>query len=512
VSPGQPQPEPPQKVTSETPADVAAKLVQAQLRTKAAPPPRRTPDQAAPSPAAKKPDAKAPAPAAAAAHPTTPPPEIEASDPANAWSAKRPLTIGVIVLTILIGGFGGWAVFTEIAGAIIASGRIEVDQNRQIVQHLDGGIVDEILVDEGDLVESGALLINLDDNILRSELSIVEGQLYELMARRGRLEAEQDGLDSITFDPDLLVVAAARPDVASLMQGQQRLFVARNVSLDREVEQLTKRRAQISSQIEGIEAQQVALGRQLDLMQEEVADAEKLLAGGLAQKPRLLALQREEASLSGTLGELQASKAEAEGRITEIEIQILGLENARREEAISRLRDIQSREVELAEQRRALLERLSRLEIRAPVSGIIYDLQVFAQRSVIRPADPVLYLIPQDRPLVIATRVEPIHIDQVYPGQEVTLRFSALDSRTTPELTGRVMQVSADAFTDQSTGMSFYRAELELIEGEIEKLPEGITLLPGMPVEAFLRTDDRTPLAYLIKPLSDYFVKAFRES
>lgn len=510
---GQPQPEPPQTVTSETPADVAAKLVQAQLRTKASPPPRRMPDQAGKAAAAQKPAGQAAAaPAVASAHPTTPPPQITASDPAAAWSAKRPLTIGVVVLAILVGGFGGWAVFTQIAGAIIAAGQIEVDQNRQVVQHLDGGIVDEILVDEGDLVEAGDIMIHLDDKILSSELSIVEGQLYELMARRGRLEAEQDGLDTITFDPDLLTIAATRQDVASLMKGQQRLFEARSVSLAREIEQLSKRRGQISSQIEGITAQQDALGRQLELMQEEVSDAEKLLAGGLAQKPRLLALQREEASLSGTLGELQASKAEAEGRITEIEIQILGLENARREEAISRLRDIQSREVELAEQRRALLERLSRLEIRAPVSGIVYDLQVFAQRSVIRPADPVLYLIPQDRPLVIATRVEPIHIDQVYPGQDVTLRFSALDSRTTPELTGRVTQISADAFNDQATGMSFYRAELELIEGEIEKLPEGISLLPGMPVEAFLRTDDRTPLAYLIKPLSDYFVKAFRES
>ncbi|WP_435891161.1 HlyD family type I secretion periplasmic adaptor subunit [Meridianimarinicoccus marinus] len=476
--------------------------MEAQLKTAGTPPPRQAP--------APKPDPTKGNGALATTAPAAP--QLPPADTSAAWSARRPLTLGILVLVVLVGGFGGWAVFTEIAGAIIASGRIEVDQNRQVVQHLDGGIVDEILVDEGDRVASGDILIHLDDSILASELSIVEGQLYELMARRGRLEAEQDGLNAISYDPILLQVAATRPEVANLMRGQQRLFEARTQSLAREIEQLGKRRAQISSQIEGIEAQQDALARQLELMKEEVTDAETLLAGGLAQKPRLLALLREESRLSGTLGELQASKAEAEGRITEIEIQILGLENTRREEAISRLRDIQSREAELAEQRRALLDRLSRLDIRAPVAGIVYDLQVFAERSVIRPADPVLYIIPQDRPLVIQTRVEPIHIDQVFPGQEVTLRFSALDSRTTPELTGRVTQISADAFTDQSTGFSFYLAELELLEGEIDKLPEGITLLPGMPVEAFLRTDDRTPMAYLVKPLADYFVKAFRES
>ncbi|MCA8882963.1 MAG: HlyD family type I secretion periplasmic adaptor subunit [Rhodobacteraceae bacterium] len=457
---------------------------------------------------------KAPQSAAAAARASSAPakPAAKTAAPEDAWSARRPLTVGLLVLVLLVGGFGGWAVFTHIAGAIVASGRVEVDQNRQVVQHIDGGVVEEILVDEGDFVEPGQILIKLDPTDLSSDLAIVEGQLYELMARRGRLEAEQDGADTIAFPPDLIATAAERADVASLMQGQQRLFEARRLSLQRETEQLVKRRAQIGSQIDGIDAQQEALARQLTLMQEELSDQQTLLASGLAQKSRLLALQREEARLSGTLGELQASKAESEGRITEIDIQILGLDTTRREEAISRLRDIQSREAELAEQRRALLERLSRLDIRAPLSGIVYDLQVFANRSVIRPADPVLFLVPQDRPLVISTRVEPIHIDQVHPGQEVSLRFSSLDSRTAPQLMGRVVQVSPDAFSDKTTGHSYYRAELTLMDGEIEKLPEGTNLLPGMPVEAFLRTTDRTPLAYLLKPLTDYFIKAFRES
>lgn len=207
-----------------------------------------------------------------------------------------------------------------------------------------------------------------------------------------------------------------------------------------------------------------------------------------------------------------ATKAQAEGEITEIDIEIIKLDTARREEAITTLRDMQYRSRELAEQRLALIEQLKRLEITAPVAGVVYGMTVFAPRSVIRAADPVLYLVPQDRPLVIAVNIEPIHIDQTHVGQEVTLRFSALDQRTTPELFGTVTQISADAFTNEQTSVSYYRAEIVLNEGELAKLPESSTLIPGMPVEAYLRTADRTPLAYLVKPFTDYFSKAFRES
>jgi HlyD family secretion protein len=427
-------------------------------------------------------------------------------------SSRRQLTLGLIVLAILFGGFGGWAVFTQIAGAVIASGRIEVDQNRQVVQHIDGGVVEDIRIRDGDIVSEGDVLIRLDGTTLRSELSIIEGQLFELMARRGRLEAERDNTTGITFDPWLHELADQRPAVADIMQGQENLFEARRDSLQREIEQLGKRRAQIQSQLTGIDAQNTATEAQLALIREELADQQTLLDSGLAQKSRLLALQREEANLSGRIGELVASQAEAEGRITEIDIQILSLRNQRREQAITELRDIRTREFELAEQRVALLDRIDRLDIRAPLAGVVYDLRVFAERSVIRPADPLLFLIPQDRPLIITTRIQPTNIDQVYPGQEVSLRFSALDSRTTPQLLGRVTQISADAFVDEQRGTSYYTAQLVLQEGEMSRLPEGTVLLPGMPVETFLRTNDRTPLAYLLKPLSDYFVKAFRET
>ncbi|MCU9837364.1 HlyD family type I secretion periplasmic adaptor subunit [Ruegeria sp. WL0004] len=430
----------------------------------------------------------------------------------NRFSARAPIVFGIIGLIILVGGFGTWAVMSQIAGAVVAGGRIEVDRNRQIVQHLDGGVVAEIQVDEGDTVSEGQVLIRLDSNLLNSQLLITEGQLFELMARRGRLEAERDGNDTITFEDELLEVATGRPEVAELIDGQERLFRARQESVDKETEQLEKRRGQIGNQIEGIVAQQKSRRSQLKLIEEELVSQRSLLDKGLAQAARVLSLERTKADLEGSLGELIAAQAQQEGRITEIDIEILKLGTRQREEAITRLRDLQYRELELAEQRRSLQEQLSRLDIKAPVSGIVYGLQVHTPRSVIRPAEPVLFLVPQDRPLVIAARVETIHIDQIHVGQPVMLRFSALDQRQTPELVGTVKQISADAFVDEASQVSYYRAEIELNEGEIDKLPEGAVLIPGMPVEAFIRTADQSPIYYLVKPLADYFTKAFRET
>ena len=433
------------------------------------------------------------------------------TNPTPEFSVQRHLALGLGSLALLILGFGGWASFSEISGAVIAPGQIEVDQNRQVVQHPDGGVVAQILAQEGDSVRRGQLLIQLDATRLGSELAIIEGQLFELMARRGRLEAERDDKPEPVYDMLLRDSAASNADAAVLMAGQSQLLAARRASRAQEVAQLAKRRSQIDTQITGISAQSQALGQQLELIEQELKDQQTLLDRGLAQAGRVLALRREQARLSGQLGELTAQRALAQERATEIDLEVIKLRTQQREEAITRLRDLQFRELELAEQRRALLDQRDRLAIRAPASGIIYGLQVTTPRSVIRAAEPVMFIIPQDRPLVIAARVDPIHIDKITLGQPVNLRFSALDQRTTPELTGEVAKVSPDAFVDQARGLSYYRAEITLPEAEQAKLPENIRLLPGMPVEAFIRTGDRTPLAYLTKPLTDYFSKAFRD-
>lgn len=428
------------------------------------------------------------------------------------WSARKPLWIGGLALATLVIGFGAWAVGTEIAGAIVTSGRVEVDRNRQIVQHIDGGVVTDIKVEEGDRVEPGQILMQLDEAELTLELTVTEGQLWELMARRGRLEAERDEAQDIVYDPVLVEIAETSEEAAGLMTGQSRLFAARADTLNKNLDQLAKRKAQIQSQIVGIDAQNTALTQQLDLIKEELKDQQALLDKGLAQAARVLALRREEANLAGRVGELQANRAQAEGRVTEIEIEALALASSRREEAITTLRDLRYRELELSERRRHLISKIENLDIRAPVAGLVYGLQVFASQSVIQPAEPLMYIVPQDRPLVAAVQVPTIHVDQVYPGQSVTLKFSAFDQRTTPDLMGSVVHVSADAFQDEQTGGSFYKAEIALLDGEIEKLPAEASLVPGMPVDAFFRTRDRTPWEYLTKPLTDYFVRAFRES
>lgn len=428
------------------------------------------------------------------------------------WTARKYVMLGFAGLIVLVGGFGSWSVLSQISGAIVAPGRFEVDQNRQVVQHQSGGTVAAILTDEGETVAAGETLIILDGVELRSQLAITESQLFELMARRGRLEAERDGADILAFDTELVEVAAENPDVAELIDGQTNLFVARRDSVAQEIEQLRKRAAQIASQILGIEAQQVSLKEQLQLIEIELANQQSLLDRGLAPASTVLNLRREAARLNGELGELAASEAQAEGRITEIDLERIKLGTQAREEAITRLRDLRYRELELMEQRNALRGELDRMEIRAPVSGVVYGMQVRTPRSVVRPAEPLLYLVPQDRPLVIAARVDLIHIDQLVSGQDVTLRLSALDQRNTPELYGEVIQISADSFEDEATGQSYYRAEIVLNPGELDKLPDGTVLIPGMPVEAFIRTGDRTPLAFLVKPMADYFTRAFRES
>lgn len=435
---------------------------------------------------------------------------MSTDNPNKRWSVAKPMIIGLLAMLVLVGGFGTWAVMAQITGAVIAAGQIEVDRNRQVIQHPDGGVVEAILIDEGDTVAAGDLLIQLDPTVLRSELVVVEGQLFEIMARRGRLEAERDGADTITFPEKLL--AFNRPEIESLIAGQTRLFDARLDSAAKTKEQLAQRRAQIVSQISGIQAQQDALTKQQELIVLELADQQSLLDRGLAQASRVSALQREEANLLGRVGELAASEAQAAEQITEIEIETLSLDTRRREEAITQLRDLQFNELELSERQRTLTEQLNRLDIRAPVSGIVYGLQVYAERSVIRPADPVMFLVPQDRPLVIAAQVQLTDVDQIFVGQEATMRFSAFDQRRTPELFGEVTLISADAFQDDSNVAPFYRVELKLKDGEIDRLPADMTLIPGMPVESFVRTADRSPMDYLIKPLSDYFAKAFRES
>lgn len=429
----------------------------------------------------------------------------------GALSIRGPVILGLAACLALILGFGLWAVTARIAGAIIASGQIEVERDRQIVQHPEGGVVEAILVAEGTQVAAGDLLLRLDGSALRSELAIVDGRLSALASQSARLTAERDGAVALVFPSELLALAASAPAVEAQLDGQRRLFEARRTTLDEDRTLLMRRIDQTAVQSDGLQAQATAVRTQLDLVQEELAVQRGLRAKGLAPAGTLLALEREKARLAGQLGALEAELARSQGQIIETEIQISGLVSTRREAATTELREIEAQMLELAERRRALAERIDRLQLRAPVSGVVLGLEVTTPRAVLRAGEPVLYLVPQDRPLVITARIAPIHIDEVTIGQSAELVFPAFSSRTTPHLRGTVVMVSADALRDPATGTQYYRAELELAPGEAARLGDQ-ALLPGMPVDVFLQTGERTPLAYLVKPFTDYLSRAFRES
>lgn len=426
------------------------------------------------------------------------------------WPVRAPILVGLLALAVLVAGLVLWGTGARISGAVVAGGQVEVQQQRQIVQHPDGGVVARIAVSEGMTVAAGDLLIALDGTLLQSELAIVEGQYFEILARRGRLEAERDEAEAPDFPDELIQGAQAQPALASLIEGQMRLFRSRRETLRQSLGQLATQSEQIGSEIAGIDAQMQALSRQGTLIGQELRDQRNLLDRGLAQASRVLALEREAARLEGELGALQAQRAAAQIRRTEIGIQRLRLGAARREQAETELRDLGYRELELAERRRALAERIARLEIRAPVAGVVHNMQVTTPRSVVRGAETLLYLVPQDRPLQIGARIATTNVDELQIGQAVSLRFSSLSARITPEITGRLERVSADALTDPATGAPYYRVEIAIPPDALALL-EGVVLLPGMPVEIYIRTSERSPLAYLMKPLTVYFNRAFRE-
>lgn len=426
------------------------------------------------------------------------------------YSSRGPVLLGLFSLLLLVGGFGAWGAFANLSSAVVASGKLEVETKQQVVEHIDGGVVGQILVRDGDKVEAGQLLLRFDDTLMRNEQKSLRAQYWELVARAARLKAEQQEREAIVFPAELIEQGEGDGEITDIIEGQLGLFEARRRSFSDQVDQLHERQRQIAQQVGGAEAQVEASRRQLALIEQELVGQQKLYDQGLAQLNRLLALQREEASLQGEVGRLTASIAEARGRTAEIEIQILNLSSARQEESITQLRDIQYQQNQVREQLASVEERLTRLDVRAPIGGVVTGSTVFAVRSVVSPGEPILYIVPQDVELVVEAQVETIFIDQVWAGQPATLRFSAFSSRTTPELEGHVVKVSPDAFQDERTGRTYYTATLKPDEGEIDKL-EGLTLVPGMPVEGYIKAGDRTPLSYLVKPFADYFNRAMIE-
>lgn len=426
------------------------------------------------------------------------------------WSSSRALIIGWLTLAALFGGFGWWTAAAPLSGAVIAAGKIEVERDRIVVQHPNGGVVEAIYVLEGSRVSAGDILFKIDGEQMRGELAIVDYQFFETLARRSRLEAERSASISPVFPELLLETASMRPDVADTLEGQLALFRARSDTQVQVAAQLEQRLEQVSLQIEGIDAQLAAMQDQLSLLSLELLSQESLLSQGLTLAPRVLALRREVGGMKGEIGQLLADRAASNARIAEIGIEKLRLVLDRREAAEEQLVELAIREQELAERRALLKEELGNLEVRAPVSGGVLNLQVTASGAVIRPAEPVLDIVPGDRPLIVVTRVQPSDVDEIYLGQPARVMLSGFGRKVSADLTGTVSQVSADVLTDPATGMVYYRVEIVLEATEIAKLGDNV-LVPGMPAEIFLTTQSRTPLTWLVEPLSHYLRKAMRE-
>lgn len=425
--------------------------------------------------------------------------------------SSTPLMIGYATLLALIVGFGGWAVSTEISGAVIASGRVEVQGHRQVVEHPEGGVVLEIAARDGASVSKGDVLFRLDGREARTQRAIIENELLEVIMRQNRLEAERKDATSIVFSAELKIISGAHQEINDLMQEQREMFRARRQLLASELAQFNERIIHYSEQIDHAAAEEEALRTQLTLVEAELASKERLRAKDLIAEPPILLLKRERSRLEGSIASLKRSMADLKGRIAEVKIEIVKRRSTFHEEVIAELRDLGGREKELKEQRRLILDKLDRLVIRAPVSGIVYGSTVHAVQSVVRAADPILYIVPQDIGLVIVGRLAVTDIEETHLNQDVSLRFSALDARNTPEIRGSVARISADAIFDEKTGQSHYEVEIRADDESLTRL-DGVTIIPGMPVDAFIRTEDRTPLAYLTKPLVEYFHKAFLES
>lgn len=429
------------------------------------------------------------------------------------WRARGFTLAGVVTAFGLLGGFSVWAATTKLAGAVIAPAEVKVEGQRKVVQHPEGGVIEEILVRDGDLVSAGDVMIRLDPTQLASQLEIVESQLDELLARQARLGAEMIDAADIEIEAGLAERVATRPQAKRMLDGQQTLFNARKETMARRFEQLDGRIAQTGDEIGGIDAQIAALDRQIALIQDELTAQRSLLRRGLTEKSRVIALEREDARLGGERGRLISNIARLKGRISEVEINKLELASSRREEAITTLRDLGARVAELVERRTALAESLSRIEIRAPSDGAVLDLSVNTIGGVVRPADPLLFIVPEQRDLVIEAKIPPISRDRLFETQSARVLFPSFNQRSTPELNGVVAQIGADSLVDERTNQPYYLVKITLSEGEFQRLYDsGVDEIgPGLPAEVHIQTSERTAANYLLKPLIDNFNRAFRE-
>lgn len=424
-------------------------------------------------------------------------------------SLRNHLVGGAAAALFLTVGIGGWAATTELSGAVTASGSVVVDSNVKKVQHLTGGVVGELFVREGDHVRTGDTLLRLDDTVLQAGLAIYAKGLDEMQARKARLASERDGMERIA-DPSELLGVLPSPQFIAAMDSERKLFDLRRTARQGQKSQLRQRISQLDDEARGYEALQQAKAEEIELIQRELVGVRSLWQQKLVQINRLTILEREAARIKGELAQSIASSAQVRGKISEIELQIIQIDQDLSSEVAKELREIDGKIGEFIERKVTAEDQLKRVDIRAPQSGIVHQLAAHTIGGVVSPADPVMLIVPESDLLSVEAKISPQDIDQLHVGQAASLRFSAFNQRTTPEIKGAVSRISADVTSDQRTGQNFYTARIAIAADELTRLGN-VRLLPGMPAEIFAKTYDRSVLSYFVKPLSDQVVRAFRE-
>lgn len=423
--------------------------------------------------------------------------------------ARRFILAGLFVVYVMLGGLLAWSVTARIDGAVIAPGTVAVESNRKSVQHLDGGVIGEILVREGDRVAAGQVLLRLDDTLERADLAIVTDQLHELMARRARLRAEIDGSEAIAFDAEL-VAGETDATIHGILDGQRELFAAGRAARDGQQRIFSQRIASFRDQIAGLTEQSEARTRQIDLARQELAGIERLHANGHAPLTRVLELKRLIGQIEARRAEHATDIARASNAIGEIGLQRIQVEQDFRERITEELRDVQARIQGLTERRVAAGLRLDRIAITAPQSGTVLALRAHTVGGVVQPGETLMEIVPADDALILQAQVLPQDVDKVQAGQSSRIRLSAFDQQTTPEILGVLESVSADQLEDPRGGAPYFVARIRIDESELDRL-DGLVLVPGMPAEVFIQTGERLAISYLLKPLVETLARAFKD-
>lgn len=424
-------------------------------------------------------------------------------------SIRRNLLGGALAIAIVGGGVALWACLVEIAGAVIAPGALVVSGSVKKVQHPVGGVIEGLFARNGDKVQAGALLVRLDATTIRAQLAVIDQSLDEGAIRAARLEAERDGVDRLRV-PDRLAARGRDGATAELIAGEEKLLSLRQAARAGQRAQFIERVLQLQEEIRGQAAQAEIKTREIALIRRELDVIRGLHDKNLAPLARLIALEREATHIEGDLAQYTAGIARARARIAETELQKIQIDQDLRSEVAKELREIQAKTAELLERKVAVADQVKRTEIRAPVGGVVHQLSAHTVGGVVVPADTIMVIVPSADALAVETRISPSDIDQIHLAQTSVIRFPSLNQGNTPEIEGAVTYISADIDTDSRTGASYYTVRIRIDEKQSDRLGS-VTLIPGMPVEAFIQLPPRTVATYLLKPVRDQIQRAFRE-